>query len=82
MHKLLDFNPRRCNSASDRSGFIERNISSIFLTLPTNAETVQLFEKTLTGGFSCVNMRLEFNTEVLLPNLTQNDYNKMNIDQS
>ena len=31
---------------------------------------------------SSVNTRLSFNTELLMPNLTQNDYQKMNIDQS
>ena len=43
---------------------------------------MQRFEKTLTGGFSCVNTRLGFDTESLLLNLTQSDYNKMNTNQS
>ena len=41
-----------------------------------------IFEKTLTRDFSCVNTRLGFDTEILLPNLTETDYNKMNIDES
>ena len=41
-----------------------------------------MFEKTLTGGFSCVNTRLSFNTEILTPNLTETDYKKMKIDES
>ena len=38
------------------------------LSLPTNNEHVELFEKTLTGGFSCANTCLSFDTEILLPN--------------
>ena len=40
-HKLYVFNPRRCNLASTLSGCIERNISKIILTIPTNTKTVQ-----------------------------------------
>ena len=43
---------------------------------------MEIFEKTLSRGFSSVNTRLLFDTELLMPNLTQNDYQKMNIDQS
>ena len=43
---------------------------------------MEIFEKTLSGGFSSVNTRLLFDTELLMPNLTQNDYQKMNTDQS
>ena len=43
---------------------------------------MEIFEKTLSGGFSSVNTRLSFDTELLMPNLTQNDYQKMNIDES
>ena len=41
---------------------------------------MEAFEKTLTGGFSCVNTRLSF--ALLMPNLTNVDYKKMNIDES
>ena len=34
---------------------------------------MQRFEKTLTGGFSCVNTRLGFDNESLLLNLPQSD---------
>ena len=43
---------------------------------------LKFLKKTLSGGFSCVNTRLLFNTELLMPNLTEKDFNKMNIDQS
>ena len=33
------------------------------------------------GGFSCVNTRLLFGTELLMPNLLESDYKKLSIDQ-
>ena len=38
------------------------------IVLPTKAEHVRVFEKTLIGGFSCVNTRLAFDTQILLSN--------------
>ena len=38
------------------------------------AETVDLFEKTLIGGFSCVNTRLAFDSIILLPKYSQGQY--------
>ena len=32
----------------------------------TDAEIVQIFEKTLTGRYSCVNTRMAFDTEIFL----------------
>ena len=43
---------------------------------------MEVFEKTLCVGFSCVNNRLSFDTEILMPNLRESDYQKMNIDTS
>ena len=34
------------------------------------------------GGFSCVNKRLSFDRKLLMPNLTEADYRKTNIDES
>ena len=68
MHDKYGFNPRKCNSASSLSGSIERDLSKVIIALPTSNETVDMFEQTLTGGFSCVNTRLAFDTEILLPN--------------
>ena len=64
------FNPRRCNSASSMSGCIEREMSKIILALPTKYEHVEIFEETVIGGFSCVNTTLAFDSQILLPNLT------------
>ena len=49
--------------------------------LPVNNTQVEVFEKTLCGS-SSVNTRLSFNTEILMPNLTERGYHNMSIDQS
>ena len=55
MHKKFGFNPRKCNSASTLSGCVQRNQSKVIITLPTNYEHAEIFEKTLIGGYTCVN---------------------------
>ena len=55
MHDRYGFNPRKCNSASTLSGCIEREMSKVILTLPTNVEHNEIFEQTVIGGFICVN---------------------------
>ena len=59
-------NTRKCNSASSFSGCVHRNKSKCCIALPTDAKYVRAFEKTLIGGFSCVNTRLAFDTNILL----------------
>ena len=59
MHELYGFNPRRCNSASTLTGCIERKMSKVIITLPTSNESVEIFEQTITGGFSSVNTWLQ-----------------------
>ena len=58
MQNKYGFNPRKCNSASTLSGSIEKYLSKTIISLPTNNGHVELFEKTLTGGFNCVNTHL------------------------
>ena len=82
MYDKTMFNPRNCNSASKLSGCIQREQSKVILALPTNNCVMETFEKTLTGGFSCVNTRLSFNTELLMLNLTETNYKKMKIGSS
>ena len=82
MFKKYHYNPRKCNSASTLSGCIQRNLSKAILTLATCNEHVEVFEKTLTGGFSSVNTRLGFDAEILLPNYKPSEFNKMTIDES
>ena len=67
MQDKYGFNPRKCNSASSLSGCIEREMSRVIISFPTNVEHLEIFEKTITGGFSCVNTRLAFDTLILLP---------------
>ena len=69
MHKTYGCNPKKCNLASAMSGYIEREMSKIILALPTKLDHVEIFEQTVTGGFSSVNTRLAFDTQILLPNL-------------
>ena len=67
LQKLFKFNPREWNSTSSFSGCVHRDKSKCLIALPTDAEQVRVFEKTLIGGFSCVNTRLAFDTQILLP---------------
>ena len=55
MQEKTMYNPRKCNSASKLSGCIQREQAKIILALPKNNSLTD--EKTLTGGFSCVNTR-------------------------
>ena len=82
MQETTGYNPRIVNSASKLSGCIQREQSKVILALPINNTQMEVFEKTLCGGFSCVNNRLLFDTEILMPNLREIDYQKMNIDQN
>ena len=66
LQKLFKYNPRKCNSASSFSGCVHRDKSKCLIALPTDAEHIRVFEKTLIGGFSCVNIRLVFDTQILL----------------
>ena len=82
MQTETDYNPMKINSTSKLSSCIQREQSKCILALLTNNCHVDIFENTLSGGFSCVNTRLSFDTELLMPNLIKKDFNKMNINQS
>ena len=82
MQDKTGYNPRIINSASKLCGCIQREKSKCMLALPVDNTQMEIFEKTLCGGFSSVNTRLSFDTELLMPNLTKSDYHNMNIDQS
>ena len=82
MQNECGYNPRKINSASKLSGCIQREQSKLILALPSDNNQMETFEKTLSGGFSCVNNRLSFDSEILMPNLTEKAFQKMNIDQS
>ena len=75
MHENHGFHPIRCNSASTLSGSIETEMLKVVIALPTSNKILSIFEKTLTGRFSCVNTRLAFDTEILLPNSADENNN-------
>ena len=77
MNDRYGFNPRKCNSASTLRGCIQREMSRVIIALPTSNEILDIFEQTITGGFSCVNNRLAFDSEIFLPNaIKQNTESK------
>ena len=66
LQKLFKYNPRKCNSASGFSGCVQRLKSKCCIALPVDAEIIRVFEQTLFGGYSCVNTRMAFDTEIFL----------------
>ena len=66
LKKLFKYNPCKCNSASFFSGCVHIDVRKFMIALPTDAEHVRVFKKTLICGFSCVNTRLAFGTEILI----------------
>ena len=81
MQDKSGYNPIIINFASKLSGCIQRQKSKCILALPIDNTQMEIFEKT-SGGFSSVNTRFSFDTELLMPNLTEKYYRNMNIDQS
>ena len=71
---MFELNPKKCNFASSFSGCVHCDKSKCLIALPTDTEHVKLFEKTLVGGFSCVNTRLAFDTQILLPKNEKDKY--------
>ena len=69
MHDQYGFNLRKCNSTSTLSGYI----CHVIIALPTSNEAVDISEQTITGALSLVNTRLAFDTEILPPNLINED---------
>ena len=67
LQKLFKYNPPKCNSAIFCSGYVHRDRRKCLIALPTEAGHVWVFEKTLIRGFSCVNTRLAFDSQILLP---------------
>ena len=82
MQDETGYNPRIINSANKLSGCIQGEKSKCILALPISNTQMEIFKKILCVGFSSVNTRPSFDTELLMPNLTKSDYQNMNIDQS
>ena len=72
--KMFKFNSKKCDSASSFSGCVHRDKSKCLIALPSDAEQVKLFERTLIGGFSCLNTRLAFDSQILLPKNRTDNY--------
>ena len=66
MHKKFGYNPLRCSSASTLSGAIQRYTSKVIISFPTNADIIELMEKTLIGGMSIVNTRVGFDSNIFI----------------
>ena len=66
LQNLFKFNAKKCNSASTFSGCVQRLKSKCSIVLRTDAEFIRVFEKTVMGGYSCVNTRMAFDTDLLL----------------
>ena len=64
LQEIFKYNPHKCNSVSLFSSCIHRYQRKCCFALPTDAEHVRVFEKTLIGGFSCINTRLAFDTDI------------------
>ena len=64
------------------SGCLQKEQSKVILALPTKNKIVETFAKTVRGGLSCVDTRLSFDTELLMPNYLKSDFDKMSIDES
>ena len=73
---MTDYNPRIINSASKLSGCIQREKFKCIIALPTDNIQMEIFEKTVCGGYSSVNNRLSFDTELLMPNFSKAEYEK------
>ena len=69
------YNPRKVNAASKLSSCIEKEQSKVILALLTK-NNMEVFKKTVTKEFSCVNTRLSFDTELLMPNYMKSDFEK------
>ena len=66
MTKKLPYNPRKCTLASLLSGCIHFYLPKTTITFPTQADFVNLFEKTLIDCFSCcINTHLAFDSKIL-----------------
>ena len=71
--KCLNLTLKKYNSASSFSGCVHHNKSKCLTTVPTDAEQAKPFEKTLIGGFSCVNTSC-VDTQMLLPKNEKDNY--------
>ena len=77
MHQKFGYNPSRCSSAITLSGAIQRHMSKVIIFFPSNADIVELMEKTLIGGMSIVNTRVAFDSNTFIKGKEQKLVNKI-----
>ena len=82
MHGMYEFNRKRLSHTNSLSGFRERNEWKVIIALSTNENSVELFEKKLIEGFSCVNTRVAFDSKILFSSFPFRDYSRLNLDES
>ena len=63
LEELFKYNAKKSNSASSFSRCVHRLKSKCKIVLPNDAEIVRVFEKTVIGGYSCIKMRMAFDTD-------------------
>ena len=66
LQKLFKYSAKKSNSTSSFSGCVHRLKSKCKIVLPTGAEILRVFEKTVMGGYSCINTRMAFDNDILL----------------
>ena len=76
MAKKCPYNPQKCTLASLHSSCIHQYLCKVIISLPTKPKIVDVFEKTLIAGCSCVNTLLAFDTSILLPRDQNGDRKK------
>ena len=62
------------NSGNSFSGCVHQDKSKCLIALTTHAEKFKRFERTKFGGFNCVNNRLAFDSQILLPKNEKDKY--------
>ena len=81
MNDKFSFNPTKRSSASTLSGHVYRIKSKIIIALPASNNHVESFLKIHSGGFSCVNTRLAFDTETLMANCLLKNRSSIHLNQ-
>ena len=66
LQNLFKYNAKKCNSASSFLGCVYRLKSKCRIVLPTDAEIVRIFENAVMGGYSCINTKMAFDTNLFL----------------
>ena len=66
LQKPFKYNAKKCNSASSFLGCGQRLKSKCCIALPTDAQIVRVFEKTVMEGYSRLNTRMRFDTDIFL----------------